>query len=59
MGLYGWKQLVLWSMEHACLSDQEKSEMLQQWEVLWEQFLTWVVQTYGDEDEDEKGGAKL
>ncbi|OAA50227.1 adenosine deaminase [Beauveria brongniartii RCEF 3172] len=47
MGLYGWKQLVLWSIEHACLSDDERGAVLQQWERMWEDFLQWVVKTYG------------
>ncbi|KAM3554552.1 hypothetical protein ARSEF4850_006409 [Beauveria asiatica] len=47
MGLYGWKQLVLWSIEHACLSDDERGAVLQQWERMWEDFLQWVVKAYG------------
>ncbi|KAH6609902.1 hypothetical protein Trco_003248, partial [Trichoderma cornu-damae] len=42
MGLYGWKQLVLWSLEHACLSEKEGERMLVQWEGLWDEFLDWV-----------------
>ncbi|KAI9151973.1 Adenosine deaminase 2 [Paramyrothecium foliicola] len=50
MSLYGWKQLVLWSMEHSCLSDDERTDMMQRWESSWIQFLEWVVETY-DVDE--------
>ncbi|OAA80785.1 adenosine deaminase [Akanthomyces lecanii RCEF 1005] len=49
MGLYGWKQLVLWSIEHACLDDDERSTVLQQWDRMWEDFLQWVVEKYGPE----------
>ncbi|EGX94640.1 adenosine deaminase [Cordyceps militaris CM01] len=49
MSLYGWKQLVLWSMEHACLDDGERGAILQQWERMWDDFLQWVVATYGSE----------
>ncbi|OAA69081.1 adenosine deaminase [Cordyceps fumosorosea ARSEF 2679] len=46
MGLYGWKQLALWSIEHACLDDDERAAVLQQWERMWDEFLQWVVETY-------------
>ncbi|TQV96658.1 hypothetical protein V2A60_002956 [Cordyceps javanica] len=49
MGIYGWKQLVLWSIEHACLDDDERAAVLEQWERMWEEFLRWVVETYGSE----------
>lgn len=48
MGLYGWKQLVLWSLEHACLTDDEKARILGQWELQWELFLHEVIETYGE-----------
>ncbi|KAM0259337.1 hypothetical protein ACHAQJ_003369 [Trichoderma viride] len=43
MDLYGWKQLVMWSLEHSCLSDQERADMTKQWNKLWEKFLTDVI----------------
>ncbi|KAJ3472313.1 hypothetical protein NLG97_g11097 [Lecanicillium saksenae] len=49
MSLYGWKQLVLWSIEHACLDDDERSAILQQWERMWDEFLRWVVEKYGSQ----------
>lgn len=49
MSLYGWKQLALWSIEHACLDDDERSTVLQQWDRMWEDFLHWVVEKYGSE----------
>ena len=51
MGLYGWKQLVLWSIEHSCLGTQERSEMLREWQVLWTAFLEWLVEKYGGDDD--------
>jgi adenosine deaminase CECR1 len=48
MSIFGWKQLVLWSMEHSCLSESEREEVMQKWETLWVQFLEWVIQTYGN-----------
>ncbi|KAL7940322.1 hypothetical protein V8C42DRAFT_356331 [Trichoderma barbatum] len=47
MGLYGWKQLAMWSLEHACLSEKEKLYMLYEWKILWEKFLDWVEEEYG------------
>ncbi|RFU81563.1 hypothetical protein TARUN_657 [Trichoderma arundinaceum] len=54
MGLYGWKQLVMWSLEHACLSDEEGEKMLREWEALWDEFLDWVEKTYGDVEDEPK-----
>ncbi|KAG8670018.1 hypothetical protein FPOAC2_09360 [Fusarium poae] len=49
MGLFGWKQLVLWSLEHACLSDSEQSAVVRDWEQKWKEFVDWVITTYGTE----------
>ena len=46
MGLAGWKQLVLWSLEHSCMDDAEKASAAESWEAAWEEFLHWVVKTY-------------
>ncbi|KAL7811595.1 Metallo-dependent hydrolase [Trichoderma gracile] len=54
MGLYGWKQLVMWSLDHACLSDKERETMFREWEQLWLEFLEWVEKTYGDVDDEAK-----
>jgi adenosine deaminase CECR1 len=48
MGLAGWKQLILWSLEHSCMSEEEKAAAAETWEAAWEEFLQWVVKTYGD-----------
>jgi adenosine deaminase CECR1 len=53
MGLAGWKQLILWSIEHACLDDAEREAVMERWEKLWEEFLKWVVKTYGDSVREE------
>lgn len=49
MGIYGWKQLVLWSLEHACLSQDEYRAVRQEWERLWQEFLMDVDKEYGAE----------
>jgi adenosine deaminase CECR1 len=48
MGLAGWKQLVLWSLEHSCMSDAEKLAAAEDWEAAWEEFLLWVLKTYDE-----------
>lgn len=46
MGLFGWKQLILWSLKHACLDKEEKRIILEKWRVLWTQFLLEVYDKY-------------
>ncbi|ODA80826.1 hypothetical protein RJ55_03786 [Drechmeria coniospora] len=48
MDLFGWKQLALWSMDHACLGDAEKTAVLADWQERWEAFLRWMMGEYGD-----------
>ncbi|KAL7785900.1 hypothetical protein V8C37DRAFT_405679 [Trichoderma ceciliae] len=55
MGLYGWKQLVMWSLEHACLSDEEGEKMLGEWEKLWDEFLDWVI-SWDEKKKEKKSG---
>ncbi|KPM45013.1 hypothetical protein AK830_g1506 [Neonectria ditissima] len=46
MGLYGWKQLILWSLKHACLDEAEFAEVSTQWETKWTEFLRWLIDKY-------------
>ena len=46
MTLYGWRQMIEWSLQHACMSGKEYAEVHKHWMAAWEQFLTWVVRTY-------------
>ena len=46
MSLYGWKQLIIWSLEHACLSPDEFISMKQTWEKRWDIFLQNVVDDF-------------
>lgn len=39
MTLFGWKQLIEWSLEHACLSEQEYDVIRKDWAKRWDQFL--------------------
>jgi adenosine deaminase CECR1 len=52
MDLYSWKQLAMWSLEHACLDDKERETIMDHWKILWEKFLDNVI-TW-DEKEKEK-----
>ncbi|KAF5658197.1 CECR1-like protein [Fusarium heterosporum] len=51
MGLFGWKQLVLWSLEHACLSASEYNSIFRDWEQKWKDFVQWIIDTYDDQPE--------
>ncbi|KAG6010495.1 hypothetical protein E4U43_008563 [Claviceps pusilla] len=46
MSLFGWKQLAVWSIEHACLENADKETMLNEWQRRWENFLEWTVSKY-------------
>lgn len=46
MSLFGWKQLAMWSIEHACLENADKAAMLNEWQRRWEDFLEWTVSKY-------------
>lgn len=46
MGLAGWKQLILWSIEHSCMSKEEREETEKEWQVLWKEFLDWVGERF-------------
>lgn len=47
LGLFAWKQLALWSIQHGCLDQAEREKLLGEWELLWEGFLAWVIEKYG------------
>jgi adenosine deaminase CECR1 len=43
MSIYGWKQLIEWSLEHACMSPAEFKDVRRHWEQAWERFLREMV----------------
>ncbi len=51
MTLFGWKQLIEWSIEHACMSPTERDEIYVHWKRAWIDFLRWVDVTYGGDGE--------
>ncbi|KAF3761440.1 Metallo-dependent hydrolase [Cryphonectria parasitica EP155] len=47
MTLFGWKQLIEWSLEHACLSKKEYEAIHAAWAKKWEAFLDEVIAEFG------------
>lgn len=47
MSLHGWKQMAEWSLEYSCLSKEEIKRALEIFKKDWEEFCTWVIDTYG------------
>ncbi|KAJ8132417.1 hypothetical protein O1611_g1212 [Lasiodiplodia mahajangana] len=45
INLYGWKQLARWSIEHSCLSPEERRRMLTEWEMRWQDFVNALTET--------------
>ncbi|KAI0878637.1 hypothetical protein GGS24DRAFT_442483 [Hypoxylon argillaceum] len=45
INLYGWKQLARWSIEHSCLSTEERGRMLVEWERRWQEFINALTET--------------
>ncbi len=54
MTLHGWKQLIEWSLQHACMSQAEYEDVYKHWEDAWDEFLHWMEKKYGGSEEDEK-----
>lgn len=48
MTLHGWRQLIEWSLEHSCMSEEELAVVRADWDKRWESFLDWVIAEYGD-----------
>lgn len=47
MTLYGWKQLIEWSLQHAVLGKDEYAAIYTEWAKRWEQFLDEVIKDFG------------
>lgn len=48
MTLHGWRQLIEWSFQHACMEDTLRREAETQWLLLWDEFLDAVIEKYED-----------
>lgn len=44
--LHGWRQLIEWSLEHACLDKDEYTRVYGEWRKLWDEFLDWILEDY-------------
>lgn len=49
MSLYGWKQLIEWSLQHSCLSKEEYDLIHSEWVKEWDKFLDEVIAEFGPE----------
>ncbi|PSR77331.1 adenosine/AMP deaminase [Coniella lustricola] len=47
MTLYGWKQLIEWSLQHSCLSREEYASIHAAWAKKWDVFLDEVIAEFG------------
>lgn len=47
MSLLGWKQLALWSLEHSCMSTEERQDVTKVWLRKWDEFCQWILDEYG------------
>jgi adenosine deaminase CECR1 len=47
MSLLGWRVLVDYSIEHACLSPEARVEITRDFEERWTKFCQWIIDTYG------------
>lgn len=46
MTLLGWKQLAKWSLEHSCMSPEERRGVTKEWTKKWQEFCQWIVDEY-------------
>lgn len=47
MTLHGWRQLIEWSLEHSRMNEAERAKAQKMWERLWNEFLDWMIATFG------------
>lgn len=47
MTLHGWRQLVEWSIEHACLTPDQQRLGYSIFKRDWEEFCVWINEEYG------------
>lgn len=47
MSLLGWKQLAKWSLEHSCMTNEERQNVGSEWDIRWGEFCQWILVEYG------------
>lgn len=50
MTLFGWKQLIEWSLEHSCMSKDEYKAVHREWAKRWDRFVDEVIDEFGSFD---------
>lgn len=45
MTLFGWKQLVEWSLEHSRMDEAQKAKVFEAWRMHWASFVDWICRT--------------
>ncbi|ROW08424.1 hypothetical protein VMCG_03294 [Cytospora schulzeri] len=50
MTLFGWKQLIEWSLEHSCMSKDEYGAVHREWAKRWDEFVGEIIKEFGDFD---------
>jgi hypothetical protein len=48
MNLHGWRQLIEWSIQHASMNEQERSNLENVWKQLWTVFIDWIITNFKD-----------
>jgi adenosine deaminase CECR1 len=46
ISLLGWKQLAKWSLEHSCMTVEERENVTAEWSRRWEEFCQWIIDEY-------------
>ncbi|EPE03271.1 adenosine amp deaminase [Ophiostoma piceae UAMH 11346] len=46
MGLYGWRRLAEWSLEHSCLEPEQLQAARAHWLNDWRDYVVWLLKTY-------------
>jgi hypothetical protein len=55
MTLYGWKQLIKWSLEHASVNETQREILTREWETHWNTFVEWLKGIKWEKPVDEIG----
>lgn len=45
--MHGWRQLIEWSLQHACMEEGLREIAEKMWLERWDQFLDLVIEEYG------------
>ncbi|CAK7242806.1 MAG: hypothetical protein STHCBS139747_004308 [Sporothrix thermara] len=54
MGLFGWRQLAEWSLEHSCLDEEDTKCARESWLKEWREYIFWLLKEYADDTKEEQ-----